>query len=169
MMDVRSETVEFGVVEQQFVLKTAEDNVPGILWSPEATAGPRPTVLIGHGGTVHKRVPYVLELARRFVTNLGFSAVALDAPDHGERIADPEEAEWRRRALRQRLIEGPGAGPRTFDAEEAAAMVERNRKGVREWKALLDDLEAERTEASATRSPVSNGRYGYCVSTLVVS
>jgi dienelactone hydrolase len=162
-MDVRSETVEFGVVEQQFVLKTAEDTVPGILWSPEASAGPRPTVLIGHGGTVHKRAPYVLELARRFVSHLGFSAVALDAPDHGERVVDPEAAEWARRALRERLIAGPDAGPRTFDAEQAAAMAERTRKGVLEWKALLDDLEAERTVASpgAPRSPVSNGRYGY--------
>lgn len=162
-MDVRSETVELGVVEQQFVLKTAEDSVPGIRWSPEAADGPRPVVLIGHGGTVHKRAPYVLELAHRFVRHLGFSAVALDAPDHGERIVDPEAAEWARRALRERLIAGPGAGPRTFNAEEAAALAERSRKGVLEWKALLDDLEAERTAPGdvATRPPVSNGRYGY--------
>lgn len=162
-MDVRSETVELGVLEQQFVLKTAEDTVPGILWSPEAPAGARPTVLIGHGGTVHKRAPYVVDLARRFVRHLGFSAVALDAPDHGERIVDPEAAEWARRALRERLIAGPGAGPRTFDAAEAAASAERTRKGVLEWKALLDDLDAERsvTGAVSSTSPVSNGRYGY--------
>jgi len=162
-MDVRTETVEFGVVERQFVLKTAEDTVPGILWSPEASTGPHPTVLIGHGGTVHKRAPYVLDLAHRFVKHLGFSAVALDAPDHGERIVDPEAAEWRRRALRERLIAGPGAGPRTFDAAEAAASAERVRKGVLEWKALLDDLEEERTggPAAAPRSPVGIGRYGY--------
>ena len=152
-MDVRSETVELGVVEQHFALKTTEDTVPGILWSPEAASGPRPTVLIGHGGTQHKRVPNVLALARRFVRHLGFSAVALDAPGHGERIADHEAAERRRRALEERLAAGPGTDPRTFDAEETAAWVERTRKGALEWKALLDDLDEERT--------VSNGHYGY--------
>lgn len=152
-MDVRTETVELGVVEQQFVLKTAEGNVPGILWSPETATGPRPTVLIGHGGTQHKRAANVLSLARRFVRHLGFSAIALDAPGHGDRIVDPEAAKRQRRALQERLAAGPSAGPRTFDAGDAAALVDRTRKGVLEWKALLDDLEAERT--------VSNGRYGY--------
>jgi dienelactone hydrolase len=131
-MDIRSKTVELGVVEQQFLLKTAEDTVPGILWFPEAPTGPRPTVLIGHGGGVHKRVPYVLDLAHRFARHLGFSAVALDALDHGDR-ADPEAPE------RKRQIQGPRG--------------ERTRKGVLEWKALLDDLDADGT--------MSNGRYGY--------
>lgn len=82
-MDIQSRTVELGVVEQQFILKTPEDTVPGILWSPEPPTGPLPTVLIGHGGGEHRRTPYVLNLARRFVRNLGFCAVALEAPDHG--------------------------------------------------------------------------------------
>ena len=148
-MDVRSKTVELSVVEQQFVLKTAEDTVPGILWSPEAPTGPRPTILIGHGGGAHKRAPYVLDLARRFVGHLGFSAAALDAPDFGDRI-DPEAAERQRRALQERRAAGPGAGPPTLDP---AVWAERTRKGVLEWKALLDDLDADGT--------VSNGRYGY--------
>lgn len=148
-MDIRSKTVELGVVEQQFILKTAEDEVPGILWSPEVPPGPRPTVLIGHGGGAHKRAPYVLDLARRFARGLGFSAVALDAPDFGDRV-DPEAAERQRRALQERLAAGAGAGPPMFDAGEVA---ERARKGVREWKALVDDLDADGT--------VSNGRYGY--------
>jgi dienelactone hydrolase len=152
-MELRSETVERGVVEQHFDLKTAEDTVPGILWSPESATGPRPTVLIGHGGTQHKRAPNVLALGRRFVRHLGFSAVALDAPGHGDRIVDPEAAERRRRALEERLAAGPSGGPRVFDTGDAAAWVERTRKGVAEWKALLDDLDAQGT--------VSNGRYGY--------
>jgi dienelactone hydrolase len=145
--------VELGVVEQQFALETAEDTVPGILWSPEALSGPRPTVLIGHGGTVHKRAPYVLDLARRFVRHLQFSAVALDAPGHGDRVVDPEAAERQRRALRERMAAGPGARPRTLDAGQAAARAEQTRKGVLEWKALLDDLDTDGT--------VTNGRYGY--------
>lgn len=152
-MDVRSETVELGVVERHFVLKTADDTVPGICWSPEAAAGPRPTVLLGHGGTQHKRAPNVLALGRRFVRHLGFSAVALDAPGHGERVVDHDAAERQRAALEARLAAGPGGGPRAFGADEAAAWVERTRKGVLEWKALLDDLDQQRS--------VHDGRYGY--------
>lgn len=151
-MDVRSETNEEGVVEQHFVLKTAEDTVPGVIWSPEDASGPRPTVLIGHGGTQHKRVPNVLALGRRFVRHLGFSAVALDAPEHGERIVDHEAAERQRQALQQRIAAGRGNGP-TFDVRETSAWIERTRKGALEWKGLLDDLDAQ--------GSVSNGRYGY--------
>lgn len=152
-MDVRSETVEMGVVERQFALKTAEDIVPGILWSPEEADGPRPTILIGHGGTQHKRAANVLALGRRFVRHLGFSAVALDAPDHGERVVDREAAERQRQALQARIAAGPGAGPRPFDPSMAAAWEERTRKGVAEYKALLDELEED--------VAISNGRYGY--------
>jgi len=91
-VDVLGEKVEQGVVEQRFDLRVDGDTVPGIRWNPEGATGPRPTILIGHGGTQHKRVPNVLGLARRFVRHLGYSAVALDAPGHGNRITDPELA-----------------------------------------------------------------------------
>ena len=42
-----------GVREQDFTL----DDVPGVLWSPAGLAGPRPLVLLGHGGGAHKRTP----------------------------------------------------------------------------------------------------------------
>lgn len=150
-MDIVTETVEKGVVEQRFDLKVGHEVVPGIRWSPEGATGARPTVLIGHGGTQHKRVPNVVGLARRFVRHLGYSAVALDAPGHGERITDPAGAERRRQALQERIAAGRGAGPRTFGADEAAEWVERTAKGVGEWKALLDDLD----------SSGSAGPYGY--------
>lgn len=150
-MDIVAERSEQGVVEQRFDLKVGSETVPGIRWSPEGESGPRPTVLIGHGGTQHKRVPNVLGLARRFVRHLGYSAVALDAPGHGERVTDPEAAERRRRALQERIAAGPGADPRTFAPEEAREWVERTTKGVAEWKALLDDLD----------SSGEGGTYGY--------
>jgi pimeloyl-ACP methyl ester carboxylesterase len=151
-MDIVSEKTEKGVVEQRFDLKAGGDVVPGIRWSPEGSTGPRPTILIGHGGTQHKRIPNVLGLARRFVRHLGYSAVALDAPGHGERVKDPEKAAQRRQALQARIAAGPGAaGARTFSQEEANEWVERTAKGVAEWKALLDDLD---TQQGGTR-------YGY--------
>ena len=107
-MDVLSEKVEQGVVEQRFGLQVDGQTVPGIRWYPEGAKVPRPTILIGHGGTQHKRVPNLLGLARRFVRHLGNSAVALDAPGHGER-ADFETVERRRQAIQARIEAGPGA------------------------------------------------------------
>ncbi|MEN3271847.1 MAG: hypothetical protein V7636_608, partial [Actinomycetota bacterium] len=70
-MDILNETRELGVAEARFDLKVDDEVVPGIRWRPEAASGPTATILIGHGGTQHKRVPNVLGLARRFVRHLG--------------------------------------------------------------------------------------------------
>jgi alpha-beta hydrolase superfamily lysophospholipase len=150
-MEIVSENVERGVAEQRFDLHVGDDAVPGIRWSPEGATGPRPTVLIGHGGTQHKRAPYVLTLARRLVRHLGYTAVALDAPGHGDRVTDPEAARRRRRALEDRIAAGPGGGAPGLDPAEAREWAERTAKGVAEWKALLDQLEAADSRA----------RYGY--------
>jgi len=139
-MDVLGEKVEQGVVEQRFDLRVDGDTVPGIRWNPEGATGPRPTILIGHGGTQHKRVPNVLGLARRFVRHLGYSVVALDALGHGDRITDPELAERRRRAIEARLAAGPDAERVDLGPDEAREWVGRTTKGMAEWRALLDAL-----------------------------
>ena len=74
-----------GVVERRFDVKCEDRLVPGLLWTPEDAAGTRPLVLIGHGGSGDKRMPYVLSLARRLVRHLGFAAAAIDGPGHGDR------------------------------------------------------------------------------------
>jgi pimeloyl-ACP methyl ester carboxylesterase len=150
-MEIVSEKVERGVVEQRFDLHVGDDVVPGIRWAAEGATAPRPTVLIGHGGTQHKRVPYVLTLARRLVRHLGYTAVAIDAPGHGERVTDPDAAKRRRQALEARIAAGPGGGPPEFDPAEAKEWVERTSKGVSEWNALVDELDAGG----------GGGRYGY--------
>jgi alpha-beta hydrolase superfamily lysophospholipase len=91
-VDIISETVEDGIVERRFDLKVGDQPVPGLHWLPEGASAPHPTVLIGHGGTQHKRVPNVLGLARKLVSELGYGVVALDAPGHGDRMTDEERA-----------------------------------------------------------------------------
>ena len=92
-MEIVQEVCERGVVERRVGLEVeGGEIVPGIVWLPEAASGPRPTVILGHGGVVHKRAPEVLGLARRLVRHRGYTAVALDAPEHGERITDKEAA-----------------------------------------------------------------------------
>jgi len=155
-MDIVSEVVEQGVLERRFDLKVDTDVVPGILWMPEKAAGPRPTVLIGHGGTQHKRTPNVLSLARRLVRHLRYAAIALDAPGHGERVtadtADAAAAAQRRLQRRIRSAEGRTGGLQ-LSPEEQKQWVERTTKGIAEWKALLDDLK--------TIDGLGDGPFGY--------
>lgn len=145
-MEILSEKVERGVVEQRFDLRVEGETVPGIRWDPEDAKDPGPTILIGHGGTQHKRVPNVLGLARRFVRHLGYSAVALDAPGHGDRITDPDAAARRRQAIEARIAAGPGGRNVAFGPEEAKEWVARTTKGIAEWRALLDNLDAQGAE-----------------------
>ncbi|HEX2040447.1 MAG TPA: CocE/NonD family hydrolase [Acidimicrobiales bacterium] len=117
-----------GVVERAFTLDVDGRTVPGIVWTPEGATGTRPLVAIGHGATLHKRVDYVLSLARRFVRHHGYAAVALDAPDHGERgglsdllvfieamrrpgIVDETVAEWHAAVAAVQQLPEVGTGP----------------------------------------------------------
>ena len=141
-MDVLETLTEQGVTERRVDLHVAEEVVPGIIWTPEGASGPRPTVLIGHGGTQHKRVPNVLSLARRLVRHLGYAAVAVDAPGHGDRVVDPAVAELARKNLEARLA-GDTSGRLVTpdrDPEAMRAMVERARQGTKEWSAVLDQV-----------------------------
>ncbi|HEX7275834.1 MAG TPA: dienelactone hydrolase family protein [Acidimicrobiales bacterium] len=80
-----------GVLERGFVVEVDVDGrrVPGALWTPPDAEGARPLVLIGHGATAHKRIDYVLALARELVRRHGFAAVAIDGAGHGERRPTP--------------------------------------------------------------------------------
>jgi dienelactone hydrolase len=141
-MEVVQEVCERGVVERRVGLEVeGGEIVPGIVWLPEAASGPRPTVILGHGGVVHKRAPEVLGLARRLVRHRGYAAVALDAPEHGERITDKEAARARRRSVQARIDQGPGAGlPVAMDANQPAGFASRMATHVGELIALVDDL-----------------------------
>ena len=80
--DVRSSQ---GVTERAFEVEVEGRIVPGLLWTPDGANGPRPLVLIGHGATRHKRVDYIVALARRLAGDHGFAAAAIDGPGHGDR------------------------------------------------------------------------------------
>ena len=72
-MEILDETCEKGVIERRINLTVNSEIVPGVHWLPESGATVYPTVLIGHGGTQHKRVPNVLGLARTLVRHGGNS------------------------------------------------------------------------------------------------
>ena len=139
-IDITDEASDGVVVERRLTLPVEGAVVPGIHWLPADATGPHATVCIGHGGFQHKRIDNVLELACQLVTNLGVGVVALDAPEHGDRVTDPDAARATLAALRsgdreaRRRSLGPGA---------RAAMAERATVHVAEWRVLLDQLQAD--------------------------
>src|SRR5215469_8217979 len=103
-MEVTDEVCEMGVVERRFNIVVNDEVVPGIHWLPAEATAPHPTILIGHGGTQHKRVPNVLGLARTLVRHGGYGVVALDAPGHGDRMTE-EQRNARTELLERRRAE----------------------------------------------------------------
>jgi dienelactone hydrolase len=147
-MKVISEKTEKGVIERRIDLPVGGEVVPGIHWLPEAASGPHPTVIIGHGGTQHKRAPNVLGLARKLVRHLGYGVVALDAPGHGDRMTDEQrQAQAELLSGRQELRLAPLSESRMRTMMGAAS------QAVSEWKALLDDL--------GTNPDWADGPFGY--------
>ena len=119
--------VSRGVCERRFDVTVDESVVPGILWTPEDAIGSRPLVLIGHGGSQHKRAPNVLALARRLVRHLGYAAAAIDGPMHGDRVEGGNELTLD--SLRVRLNE-----------QDPNVVAHRFRQARGEWRGTLDEL-----------------------------
>ena len=126
-----SQTVADGVSQQLFTL----GDIPGVLWTPAGATGPRPLVLIGHGGGQHKTAPGVVGRARRYVTECGFAAAAIDAPSHGDR-PQSEERQRFSAVIRERTAAGEPVGPLIpgYNATIAA-------QAVPEWRETLDALQ----------------------------
>jgi pimeloyl-ACP methyl ester carboxylesterase len=71
-----------GMLERGFNLDVQGHQVPGVYWTP--TGGSDRLVMLGHGGTTHKKVDYIVEVAQLLCAR-GIAAMAIDGPGHGER------------------------------------------------------------------------------------
>src|SRR5215469_12883011 len=85
--DIRTED---GVARHSFTLSVAGESVPAVVWAPEGAAGPRPLVLMGHGGSQHKKTPGIRARAVQYAKRHGYATLAIDAPGHGDRISREE-------------------------------------------------------------------------------
>jgi dienelactone hydrolase len=130
-MRITAEASSDGVSEQLFTL----GEVPGVLWTPERAAGTRPLILLGHGGGQHKKAPGIVARARRFVSEYGFAAAAVDVPGHGDRPADEE---YNRIATENQARVEAGAELAPLIAGFQALVA---RQTVPEWRAVLAALQ----------------------------
>lgn len=71
--------------ERDFTVERAGHAVPGVVWHPARSSGPRPLVLMGHGGSGHKRSAKMLRLGQLLSADHGWWAAAIDGPVHGAR------------------------------------------------------------------------------------
>jgi dienelactone hydrolase len=144
-MTVMEEGMVEDVVERDILVESRGERVPAVLWGSASAGTGAPLVLYGHGGTGHKRSPYVVEAVRRLVADHGWAVAAIDGPCHGERrleeVADIDDTEamW---PSYQGYLARRGA-------EVVAAEM------VADWQAALDVL---LTEDYFRNSPV--GYYG---------
>jgi pimeloyl-ACP methyl ester carboxylesterase len=152
-MDFTAETTADGVSERLFTL----DGIPGVLWTPADAAGPRPLILLGHGGGQHKKAPGMVARGRRYAAGCGFTAVSIDAPGHGDRPRTEGDQQFVAR-LRELMAAGQPVGPHVtrHNAELAA-------QAVPEWQSVLDALRKDARQADG--GPV--GYWGVSLGTAI--
>ncbi len=137
-MEFTRERSADGVAERLFDLTVAGDRVPAVIWAPQGAARPRPLVLMGHGGSQHKKIGSLAARARTYVRKFGYAILAIDAPGHGDRISR-EEAMALSREVGARVT-GQTAAP--MNSDRLRQMAGRSRQAVPEWKAALDAAQA---------------------------
>ncbi|MEV4002593.1 alpha/beta hydrolase [Actinomadura sp. NPDC049753] len=118
-----------GVLEREFTL----GEVPGILWTPPASA-PVPLILMGHPGGLDKMRPRLTARARHSAKD-GFAAATIELPGSGERprSAAAEQA----RADLQAAVRAGGPVDDEIVDRLVLPLVD---KAVPEWQATLDAL-----------------------------
>jgi dienelactone hydrolase len=121
-----------GMVAREFAVTAQGRQVPGMLWTPPGD-GQHPLVLVGHGGSQHKRDPGIVDVAGRFVRRHGFAVVAIDGPIHGSRRSDGQSG-----PAVQAEFRGMWEQDHRIDAM------------VSDWRATLDSL-LETGKVDATR------------------
>jgi dienelactone hydrolase len=95
------------VHEREFGVERGGSAIPGVAWYPARAGGKRALVLIGHGGSGHKRSAKMVRLGQLFAAQHGCWAVAIDGPVHGGRgpVTDPTHPAYRQMWQRPNVVQ----------------------------------------------------------------
>lgn len=141
-----ADRTEADLVEDVFFIERTGHVVPVALWHPASSATTASgLVLLGHGGSGHKRAGRILDMAHWLVAEAGLAAVAIDGPFHGDRVTEPR---------------APGDYRALIAAEGAATVVDRM---VADWLATIDavsDLGVAATDVLGYFGLSMGTRYG---------
>jgi len=96
-----------GIDEREFCIERKGNAIPGIVWHPATPSGARPLILLGHGGSGHKRSAKMLRLGQMFASEYGYWAAAIDGPVHGGRgsVTDATDPAYRRMWQRANVMQ----------------------------------------------------------------
>jgi cephalosporin-C deacetylase-like acetyl esterase len=131
-----------GIAERTFTCEIEGRRVPVTVWLPMSQKR-CPLVLVGHGGSGHKRSEFVLDVVGPLVRERGFAVAAIDGPVHGDRRQSPASPSVARDEFRTLWEAGGSVEPMVAD-----------------WQGTLDALCAFR-EIDASRI----GYYGLSMGT----
>ncbi|CAI9409061.1 alpha/beta hydrolase [Nocardioides sp. T2.26MG-1] len=118
-----------GFVQREFLLA----DVPGVLWTPEAPAGPHPLLLLGHPGGLGPMRPRLVERARRAAAS-GFASATIELPGSGDR---PRVSAWEQARADLRRVLAAGEPVDGIVDRLILPVVE---AAVPEWRTALDEL-----------------------------
>jgi dienelactone hydrolase len=119
--------IEWREAERAFRIPRETGDVPGVLWSPPRDRPP--LVLLGHGGSGHKRAERIVALGRWFAAEAGFAAVAIDGPYHGDRAVADYPAVAGAVGMGNIIDRMTGDWQATVDALTAAGLADPDRLG----------------------------------------
>ena len=134
-MQFTPELVTDGVIERLFNLNVSGESVPGVIWTPSNSSESSSLVLMGHGGSQHKKFAGLVNRAHKYVRDFGFAVVAIDAPGHGERAPSEQGVQFVAE-LHKKMSEGQPVGETV--AHEMARLA---LQAVPEWQATLDAVQ----------------------------
>ena len=129
-MQFSAEMTSDGVTQRLFEVGDA----PGVVWAPAHATGPRPLILLGHGGGAHKTAPSTLARARRYVMGGGYAVAAIDAPGWGGRPTPPQYLPFN-----AEIEELTAAGKPLGDAFARRGVIVAA-LAIPEWQAAIDAL-----------------------------
>ena len=108
--------------QEIFELLVHDRKVPTVLWTPLDRMGPRPLLLVSHGGSGHKLSDLVLNIAKPMVEQHKIAVVAIDGPVHGERREKFEDGVSVRQEFRDLWSNGESVD--TMIADWSAVLVQ---------------------------------------------